>query len=315
MPESIQACWKAGVDLETWVKQGWIDYVVLSTWNNTDPQLPVGEFTRFTQPAGVDTIVVMGNMMGCIDDGPPTILDRPIAMSSKHTKKSYQAMLLTAAEARAAAANYYAAGASSISFWNVGIHFGGESTAAPLQRQRIARWTQAVITPERVRQGPRTYRYLPMGKGISSRKPPSRNYPWYDEGFSPLGHRNGPIVTFPAKLANQRQVFPFFMADGRSGEQLHGKMTLWIYHLSQKDKILIDVNGQALDTQAIQRFPTGTRRGGLPGQRLEISLADCPAFRGQNQLGMRLVHHAGPPERTPYMEELEITVTPRPGSR
>ena len=192
IPESIEACWRAGVDIETWVKRGWIDYVVLSTWNNTDPNLPVGEFTRFTKPAGVDTIVVMGNMIGCIYGGPPQILDRPVAMSAKHKSESYLAMLLTAAEARGAAANYYAAGADSISFWNVGIHFGGEATAAPEQRKRIADWTQAVITPERVYQGPRTYRYLPMGKGISTRKPPLRNYPWYDEGFSPLGHKNSP---------------------------------------------------------------------------------------------------------------------------
>ena len=37
VPESIDACWLAGVDIETWVKRGWIDYVVISTWNNTDP--------------------------------------------------------------------------------------------------------------------------------------------------------------------------------------------------------------------------------------------------------------------------------------
>jgi hypothetical protein len=71
VPESIQACWLAGVDIETWVRRGWIDFVVISTWNNTDPQLPVDEFTRFTKAAGVDTIVVMGNMIGSIYDGPP----------------------------------------------------------------------------------------------------------------------------------------------------------------------------------------------------------------------------------------------------
>ena len=63
VPESVHACWLAGVDIEAWVKEGWIDYVVISTWNNTDPQLPVGEFTRFTKPAGVDTIAIMGNMI------------------------------------------------------------------------------------------------------------------------------------------------------------------------------------------------------------------------------------------------------------
>jgi len=158
VPESIAACWLAGVDVETWVRRGWIDYVVISTWNNTDPQLRVDEFSRFTKPAGVETIVVMGNMIGTIYSGPPTVLDRPIAMSAKHRANSYQAMLLTESEARGAAANYYAWGADSISFWNVGIHFGGESTAAPEQRDRIARWTQAVRSQAQVYSGPRTYR-------------------------------------------------------------------------------------------------------------------------------------------------------------
>ncbi|MFP6764502.1 MAG: family 10 glycosylhydrolase, partial [Planctomycetaceae bacterium] len=242
VPESIAACWLAGVDVETWVRRGWIDYVVISTWNNTDPQLRVDEFSRFTKPAGVETIVVMGNMIGTIYSGPPTVLDRPVAMSTKHRANSYQAMLLTESEARGAAANYYAWGADSISFWNVGIHFGSESTAIAQQRDRIARWTRAVRSPAQVYSGPRTYRYLPLGKGISSRRPPVRNYPWADEGRSPLGHVNSPVLTFRADREEQRLVFPFRMADGRQGEKLIGRMTFWIYHLSDNAELAVDIN-------------------------------------------------------------------------
>jgi hypothetical protein len=35
VPESLDACWLAGIDIETWVRHGWIDFVVSSTWNNT----------------------------------------------------------------------------------------------------------------------------------------------------------------------------------------------------------------------------------------------------------------------------------------
>jgi hypothetical protein len=307
VPESIQACWLAGVDVETWVELGWIDYVVISTWNNTDPQLPVDEFIRFTKPAGVDTIVVMGNMIGTIYDGPPKILDRPVAMSAKHTPNSYLGMLITESEARGAAANYYAWGADSISFWNVGIHFGRAKTAAPEQRERIARWTQAVQTPQRVFAGPRTYRYLPMGKGISSRKPPVRNYPWYDEGRSPLGQPNSPILTFTPDKADQRLPFPFRMADGRNSERLNGKLTFWIYHVSESDELIVDLNGRTIEPANVHRFPVGQRRAGLPGQRFEIALADCPPFCGDNTLGLTL--KPGADRKTaPYMEELEIVV-------
>jgi hypothetical protein len=307
VPESIDACWLAGVDIETWVRRGWIDYVVISTWNNTDPQLPVDEFTRFTKPAGVDTIVVMGNMIGTIYDGPPSILDRPIAMSAKHKTNSYLGMLLTESEARGAAANYYTWGADSISFWNVGIHFGREVTAAPEQQARIARWTEAVKSKKSVFAGPRTYRYLPMGRGISSRRPPVRNYPWYDEGRSPLGHVNSPILTFDKDHAGKRLAFPFRMADGRHGERLSGRLTFWVYHLADTDEMAVDINGCLVDRTKINRSPAGSRRGGLPGQRFEISLPDCPAFRGDNELGLTLKSIASQ-KQPPYMEELEIVV-------
>lgn len=307
VPESVAACWLAGVDVETWVKRGWIDYVVISTWNNTDPQLRIGEFSRLTKPAGVDTIVVMGNMIGTIYSGPPEILDRPIAMSAKHAPNSYQGMLITESEARGAAANYYTWGADSISFWNVGIHFGNEATAAPEQQARIAWWTQAVKSKESAFAGPRTYRYLPMGKGMSSRAPPIRNYPWYNEGRSPLGHVSSPVLAFTKEHVGKRLVFPFRMADGRNGEELSGQLTFWCYQLGDANKLSIDVNGQLVGPSKVNRFPAGKRRGGLPGQRFEISLADCPSFRGDNELGLTL-NTAVADERPPFMEELEIIV-------
>ena len=307
VPESISACWLAGVDIETWVKRGWIDYVVISTWNNTDPQLPVHEFTRFTKPAGVDTVVVMGNMIGTIYAGPPSVLDRPIAMSAKHAAKSYQAMLLNESEARGAAANYYTWGADSISFWNVGIHFGKSSTAAPEQQARMARWTAAVKSKESVFAGPRTYRYLPMGKGMSSRKPPIRNYPWYDDGRSPLGHVNGPTLTFDKNNIGKRLVFPFRMADGRNGEKIQGKLTFWVYHLTYNDEFTVDINGKPVEPNKIKRQQSGKRRGGLPGQRIEIALSDCPPFRGDNELSLTL-KTSGDRAHDPYMEELEVVV-------
>ncbi|MEO2034713.1 MAG: alpha/beta hydrolase family protein [Planctomycetaceae bacterium] len=309
VPESIAACWLAGVDIETWVRRGWIDYVVITTWNNTDPQLPVDQFTRFTKPAGVDTIAVMGNMIGSIYRGPPSILDRPIAMSAKHKPNSYLGMLLTESEARGAAANYYTWGADSISFWNVGIHFGGEVTAVPEQQARITSWTQAVKSKESVFAGPRTYRYLPMGKGISSRKPPARNYPWYDEGRSPLGHINSQVLTFDQEHTGKQLVFPFRMADGAGGEKLSGQLTFWIYYLLETDEIDIAINGKLVDPAKIKRNPAGKRRGGLRGQRLEISLADCPPFRGDNQLGLTLKEKPAVDQgEPPYLEELEVVV-------
>ena len=307
VPESLHACWLAGVDIQTWVQQGWIDYVVISTWNNTDPQLPVDEFSQFTRPAGVDTIVTMGNMIGSISAGPPIPLDRGTARSQKHAA-GYLSMLLNTAEARGAAANFYTYGADSISFWNVGIHFGREVTAAPEQRKRIEAWTHAVGSRKRVWAGPRTYRFLPMGKGISTRKPPVRNYPWYDEGSSPLGQKNNPSLLFTDRRIGKRLVYPFRVADGRQGELLAGRLRFWIYHVTRSDQLAVDINGTRLSPKHIHRIPAGKLRGGLPGTRFEIDLANCPPFRGDNRLGLVLETRATR-AHVPLMEELEVHVT------
>ncbi len=313
VPESLHACWLAGVDIETWVKKGWIDFVVVSTWNNTDPQTPVDEFARFTRPAGVDTIVTMGNMIGSFSSGPPIPLDRGVASSAEHAK-GYLSMLLNTAEARGAAANFYTYGADSISFWNVGAHFGRAVTAAPKQRKRIAAWTQAVRTREAVFAGPRTYRFLPMSKGISRRKPPFRNYPWYDEGSSALGHKNSPTLLFSEDRIGKRLAFPFRVADGRRGERLSGRFRFWFYHVTDNDRVDVDINGVAVDKKHIRRIPVGKLRGGLKGTRFEIDLAHCPAFRGDNVLGLVLATREKRPH-VPMMEELEVHVTAVANSR
>jgi len=305
VPESLHACWLAGLDVRAWVEHGWVDYVVVSTWNNTDPQVPVGEFTAFAKPAGVQTLVAMGNMIGAIWDGPPVMFDRCVAMSAKHGP-GYQGMLITEAEARAAAANYYAWGADGVAFWNVGIHFGAAKTAAPEQRERIRRWTSAVVDFACVNDGPRWYHYLPMGKGMSSRKPPARNYPWYDEGTSPLGQPNGPILTFPPDSLGKRRVFPFRMADGRNGEPLAGWLAFRVYHMTPEAHIEVDVNGRPVGSPQLERRDVDPRTQ-LTGVRFEIDLADCPAFRGENQLGLTL-RRASEGDHVPYMEELEVFV-------
>ena len=216
-------------------------------------------------------------------------------------------MLLTEDEARGAAANFYTGGADSISFWNVGIHFGSLATATAEQVDRMQRWTSAVANKKTVYSGPRTYRYLPMGKGMSDRAPPLRNYPWYDEGYSPLGHKNSPTILLGNNTVGQRHAFPFLMADGRRGEKLVGKMTFWVYLLESPTQLKIDLNGVQIPADKIEAVKSGTRRGGIEGFRFEVTLSNCPPFRGDNKLGFTL-NAANKSDMVPYMEELEIVV-------
>ena len=306
VPESVDACWLAGIDIKTWIENRLVDYIVVSTWNNTDPQIPVDEFTEYAKPAGIETLVMMGNMIGAFWEGLPVVYDRGIAMSAKHKTKSYRSMLITEAEARAAAANYYAWGADGIFFWNVGIHFGSEATASSQQRGRIKDWTSVVCAPEEINKGTRWYHYIPMGKGIEAYKPPVRNYPWYDEGSSVLGQKNSPILEFNAENTGIRQVFPFRMADGRNGEKLKGHLEFNIYYAKESDSFDIDINGKKLMPESIKRMKVDARAG-LPGIRFIIDLQRCPEFKGDNELGITM-NIAKENEKNAYMEELSVFV-------
>ena len=80
-----------------------------------------------------------------------------------------------------------------------------------------------------------------------------------------------------------------------------------MYHLKADDDFVIDINGKSVGAKHIHRVASGKRRGGVPGQRIEIALADCPPFRGDNELGLML--KTLPDEKqSPWMEELEIVV-------
>jgi len=53
--------------------------------------------------------------------------------------------------------------------------------------------------------------------------------------------------------------------------------------------------------------PPGQRRGGLPGQRIEIFLNDCPPFQGDNELELAPAT-ATDREHAPSMEKLVVLV-------
>jgi len=122
---------------------------------------------------------------------------------------------------------------------------------------------------------------------------------------------NSPVLEFGKKKVGQRQVFPFLMADGRQGEKLTGRMTFWVYRLAKSDRFAVDINGRAVPASRVRRLASGERRGGLTRQPFEIDLADCPPFRGENELGLTLKSKIA--DRTPYMEELELVVGSKSG--
>ena len=80
-----------------------------------------------------------------------------------------------------------------------------------------------------------------------------------------------------------------------------------MFHLRADDALDVELNGKAIDRSKIRRVSLNAKEVGLPGIAFEIAIEDCPAFHGDNALGLTLRTKA---ERrdVPYMEELDILV-------
>ena len=300
VPSTLKECWFAGLDVQAWVKGGWLDYLIIADWNYTVPDLPVEEFAAFTRGSGCSLYVQMGDMMGGTWTGKPRISGRGLAQFTEN----YHGMLLTDAEARAAAYNFYTWGADGIAFWNICCNMGTKGKwSSPEQNSRTLGWMNEVSSPERVKQGTRHYHYLPLYKRD---KILERNYPFNENGITPTGEHRAQVLTFSANEAEQRRVFKFKMADGRNGEKLAGLLRFRLFHLMPADEVLIDINGIAVAKDRVkidqkpEDDPTATW--------FEINLCDCQPFRGDNELGLRLTAVDKNTDSTPYMEELEVIV-------
>ena len=95
------------------------------------------------------------------------------------------------------------------------------------------------------------------------------------EGSSALSHRNSPTLLFAGDWICNRLSF-------RSEWQTAGEANVGLadfdsgfYHVTDTDRVDIDINGMAVDRKHIRRIPAGKLRGALQATRFEIDLADC----------------------------------------
>jgi len=304
VPETLRECWMAGLDPRTWVHEGWVDYLTVAPFNETDPQLKVEEFSSFTRGTKCDLLVSMGDMMGGVWGGPPRITGRGLAQF----RECYAGMLLTEEEARAAALNYYTWGAEGISFWNISCNMGAYGKwGGPQQRERIWGWMNAVASPGQARKLPRRYHYLPLYKGMAGRSPPVRNYAWYGEGQSPTGVFKTQVLRFSGESIGIRKAYRFRMADGRRGERLRGLLRFRIFHIDPGEIVTVDINGEVIRRDDLRRTRLNVEEVGLPGESFQVELERCPPFRGDNELGLAFQTGYAATKKA-YMEELEVLV-------
>ena len=300
IPSTLEECRWAGLDPQTWVQRGYLDYLVASDFNFSDPQMAVEKFAAFTRGTRCSLLAQMGDMIGGTWQGKPSVQDRGRGLGL--VKDCYNGMRNTEAEARATAYNAYAWGGDGISFWNLCCNMNdhGKNSLGPRHRDRIFGWMNAVADPQQLKAGPRHYHFLPSFKWL---KTPVRNYACNKQYHSPLGKRRCQILTW--EQSGQRHAYCFRMADGCDREPLNGIMKFDIFHLAPGDDVVLDLNGAAISPEHVRR--EHRPHSDPPATRIHIDLRNCPSFQGLNELGIGL-KFGGQPTSSPYMEELEVTV-------
>jgi len=189
---------------------------------------------------------------------------------------------------RALAANHYAWGADGIGTFNM----------YPQPMAWLGRVYPILGDPKSIAQGPRHYQFV---RGTSASRP----------------------VQF-AEL-NKRYVYTFRMADGRLGEKLTGVLRAYIEGPGSQtgDEFALDLNGTAIARDRIRlKFSAKAEEVPLagadrpdarevypPGLRLEVSLRDCPPFRGDNELGMRWTKREAGNAAERRMQVMEVIVS------
>jgi hypothetical protein len=293
LPVSVEECLNIGCDVATWAKLGYADFLAPMDFLLNDPNVRTEEFVKAAE--GTPCLVYPGfgstkYSFGYVEVG-----------YDDRTDGDKVVMMRSLDQYRATAANWFAWGAAGGSSFNMYLW--------PQEQQEF--YTQAIgilSAAQKALAGRRYYLYLPTWK----------------DGGNPTGVPNRQRLTFGPDTLGKRQVFTFRMADGKNGSRLQGTLRFRIYGATAADEFTVDLNGTAIAREKLSITPQPQGEAfekpeeplRLPGGSFvwpanlcfAVALADCPPFRGDNELGITLVKRDPAAGKAPAMEALEVRV-------
>jgi len=125
VPQIIGECEHLGFDLETWIKEGLVDYVVPSDFMHIDTNMKTEDFVKLTEGTDCKVYPALHNRIS---------MDKP----NEHYR------LMNLANFRAAAQNFYAFGADGISPYNYQFAFERRSGAHRSSAYASTMWPAAL---------------------------------------------------------------------------------------------------------------------------------------------------------------------------
>ncbi len=290
MPPSLAECPALGLDPETWIKAGWIDYVAPSDFMWLDYGTRVEDFAKLC--ADTDC-----GVYPCLNPFAAEWVDhRAINGYATNPVNFNRRVFFSEEHIRGLMRNYHAWGADGIYSFN----FCCETIDN-------ADWTRrthdiAIESASDREQKNASYLFLPIWRSVHS-------------------HSGGKQTQRTIRLARgdpSRAAIAFRLADGRHGEPLTGRLRFRVYNQHDSEGLNIDLNGTAIPTDAIiERRKTNIHVAAerrCPGMHIpphiayEIDLVKCPPFQGDNELGFTFPRPDSAIEGNIMIEALEIDV-------
>ena len=263
-----------GLDVSAWIKEGLADSLQPMDFLFTDYNIRVEEFADLCKGTCCEAYPVIHDSLG----GTKDISGRNAAPFDEN-------------RCRAAVSNIYSWGGDGIVMFNY-TNFGNGF----FDKTRFEKYISLMSESEGF-SDPRQYLYIPTWK--------------WRGGSSPTGLLNAQTIQFRSDEMGKREAFKFRMADGRMGEKLEGRFSIYINEVSNPDIFRFDINGTVISPEKIiLKYVSPVGDDGLlsNGIRYEVSLADCPPFKGDNELGMTWIEKNWLVANDPYMEILRIDV-------
>jgi len=334
---TIEECLSVGCDVQTWIKNGDADFLAVMDFLHYDPNMPVEEFAHAAEGTACRVFAGFGSARYSLGES-----YQPRDGSRRRT-----AMLNTYEQFRAAAANWHAWGTHGATSYNMlgwspdKQNYYCDVIAILANREKAPTGARHYVYlptwKDHLTMSDRMKRFAsPISDWTVPREPgqPVRLSMGYMQapGASDAGHGTSPTGKFAAQSLvfapsniGVRQTFDFRMADGRQGEPLSGWLRFRVYEGTPQDRFRIDLNGFAIpaDKWQIDHLPDGESAGrtnremafpddgtiDFPANlRLRVNLADCPRFRGDNQLGITLLEKNPQGAARLMMESLEVYV-------
>ena len=306
VPQTLEECDYLGFDLAIWIKEGLVDYVVPSDFLHLDTNIKVEEFVNLTE--GTDCKIY------------PALF--PFSSGGR-------VRMVTLAQYRAAAQNFYAHGADGVQFYNYQAHWQRRTDRYPDPHRWLTfawMWPKAlgyfreVRDPQTVSQGDRHYLFYPLWPKRDNLRAPTFGDDLSADPAdvtSPFTWKDERIVldrTEPAVQGSQR----FRVSEDLSNPKLRATLLFKAVDLTQKESLELWLNGTRVPQKQITRRFQKTGQNEWQGVELApfyLYIIDVPRgmrepliINGDNELTVRLIPTEAQSEGTVTIDELEVYV-------